>query len=212
MELTLAIVTCGPQLEAALSRGGMAAPSVVRLAGGSPRSTLLLAAVDLLVEDAGVEPAEIGVVAVTRGPGSFTGIRSGLATAAGLAAGAGCRALAYDSLLVQACRLDDAPAAWAAQPGRRGELYAQPFRVRPGRVPEPLGQIEIVTVDADAAGDGGWVAAESLDLGARPRLPVRRTAAEALLELVARGAPAGPLEPVYVEGPPVDGAGGADGP
>lgn len=210
MELTLALVACGPQLEAALCGGEMAAPSVVRLAGGSPRSTLLLAAVDLLVEDAGVEPAEIATVAVTRGPGSFTGIRSGLATAAGLAAGAGCRTLAYDSLVVQACRLDDAPAAWAAQPGRRGELYARRYRVRPDLVPTPIGEIEIVRVASDA-GDDGWIAADNLDLGGRLRLPARRTAAEALLELVARGAPSDPPEPVYVEGPPVDRPGGAGG-
>ncbi len=212
MELTLAVVACGPQLEVGLWGSGMAAPSVVRLAGGSPRSTLLLAAVDLLVEDAGAEPAEIAAVAVTRGPGSFTGIRSGLATAAGLAAGTGCRTLAYGSLLVQACRLDDAPVAWAAQPGRRGEVYAQPYAVRPGQVPAPVGEVEIVaTVDPDGD-DLGWIAADSLDLGGRRRLPARRTAAEALLELVARGARAGPPEPLYVEGPPVDDAGGAVGP
>jgi tRNA threonylcarbamoyl adenosine modification protein YeaZ len=202
MDLTLAIIACGPQLEVALGGGEMAVPSVVRLAGGSPRSTLLMAAVDLVAEDASIAPGRIAAVAVSRGPGSFTGIRSGLATAAGLAAATGCRTVAYDSLLVQACRVDDAARVWAAQPGRRGELYVRPYTVGPDRVPEPLDGIHVVAVDA-AEVDGGWVAAERLDLGRRLRLATRRSAAEALLELVARGATGQAPEPVYVEGPPV---------
>jgi len=82
MGVTLAISTCGPQLEVALRPAPGAVPSVVRLAGLSPRSTLLLAAIDLLAEDAGCAPGAIERVVVSRGPGSFTGIRAGLATAA----------------------------------------------------------------------------------------------------------------------------------
>lgn len=211
MSLTLALVTCGPQLEVALAGDGMAAVSVVRLGGGSPRSTLLMAAVDLVLEDAGREPADVATVLVTRGPGSFTGIRAGLATAAGLAAAVGCAVEAHDSLTVQAARLDGPAEAWAAQPGRRGELYARRYRLEPGAPPVALGGIEIVAVDALPA-DGTWLAAEAVDLGARLRGPAVRTAAEALVVLATAGAPPQPLEPLYVEPPPVHGQSSPEAP
>ena len=202
--VTLAIVACGPQLEVALAAPDLPVPSVVRLAGVSPRSTLVLAAADLLVEDAGLEPAAVGRVAVSRGPGSFTGIRSGIATAEGLAVATGAEVLAFDSLTVQAARCEGPCEIRAAQPGRRGEVYARRYRCLVDAAPEPLGEIEIFAVETLAA-DQPWIAAESLDLGTAARgLPVR-TAAEALIELVRLGADPQPNEPLYIEGPPIHG-------
>lgn len=202
--VTLAIVACGPQLEVGLAAPDLPVPSVVRLAGVSPRSTLVLAAADLLVEDAGLEPSAIGRVAVSRGPGSFTGIRSGIATAEGLAAATGAEVVAFDSLLVQAARCDGPCEVRAAQPGRRGEVYARRYRCAGGATPEPLGEIEIFSVAA-LAGDGPWIAAESLDLGRAVRATPVRTAAEALIELVRLGVDPQPNEPLYIEGPPIHG-------
>ncbi len=204
---SLAILTCGPQLEVALAGPVGPAPSLVRLAGGSPRSTLLLAAVDLLVEDAGIDPAEIRRAVVSRGPGSFTGIRAGLATVEGLAAGTGLEVVAYSSLLVQAARCDGPNEVWAAQPGRRGEVYARRFRVEPGGVPARLTGIEVVPT-AVLAARSLWIASESLDLGGARRCTPARTGAEALLHLLDLGAPGEALEPLYVEGPPVRVGGG----
>jgi tRNA threonylcarbamoyladenosine biosynthesis protein TsaB len=48
-----------------------------------PRS--LLAAIDRLLRDAGIEPADLGALVVGTGPGSFTSTRIGLAVARGLA-------------------------------------------------------------------------------------------------------------------------------
>jgi tRNA threonylcarbamoyl adenosine modification protein YeaZ len=199
---TVAIVTCGPQLEVAVQGNEQEVPSLVRLAGQTPRSKLLLAAVDLLVEDAGLERAAIQRVVVTRGPGSFTGIRSGLATAAGIAEAIRAEVVAYDSLTAQAARCRGPAEVWAAQPGRRGEVYARQFRVAAGSVPEGLGEIEIVRV-AEAFGRAPWIAAQSLELGGAERVVPARSAAEALLELIELGAPGQPAEPLYVEGPPI---------
>lgn len=204
MTATLALVTCGPQLEVGLVAPGMAVPSIVRLAGMSPRSTLVLAAADLLLEDAGLAPADLTRVAVSRGPGSFTGIRSGIATASGLAAASDVMVMAFGSLLVQAARCDGSDRVWAAQPGRRGEVYAQAFDVSPSLLRVAVGPVEVVAV-ADAPGHGPWIAAERLDLGGAPRIRADRSAAEALLRLVDLGAPPEVLEPVYIEGPPIHG-------
>lgn len=205
---TLAVVACGPQLEIAFQCRSQAVPSLVRLAGESPRSTLLLAAADLLVEDAGLDPSDVERVLVSRGPGSFTGIRSGIATAEGLAAASGAVVVAFDSLLAQAARCAPVERVWAAQPGRRGEVYARPYRVTAGGVVEPVGDIEIVAVSSPGS-RAPWIASDSLDLGDLPQAAPLRSAAEGLLVLDASGAEPQPLEPLYVEGPPIHGASGS---
>jgi len=199
---TLAIVVCGPQLEVAFRARAAGVASLVRLAGVSPRSTLVLAAADLLIEDAGLEPSAVERVVVSRGPGSFTGIRAGIATAQGLATATGASILAYDSLLVQAARGGSMSEVWTAQPGRRGEVYARPFAVPGHGVPAPRGEIEILPV-AELGGRGPWLASDALDLGGGVRAAAHRSAAEALLALVDGGAEPQPVEPLYVEGPPI---------
>ena len=57
----------------------------VALEGRSSRNEKLLPAVDWLLIESGVDRHEIDLFAVTRGPGSFTGVRIGLATIQGLA-------------------------------------------------------------------------------------------------------------------------------
>jgi len=197
-------VTCTPQLEVGLGGGGMAGVSLVRLAGRAPRSRLLLAAVDLLLEDAGGGRSALARVIVTRGPGSFTGIRSGLATAHGLAVALEIPVVAYDSLLVQAARVEGAGTVWAAQPGRRGELYVQPYRSAAGSVPEAVGSVEILGVE-EAAERGPWVAAAGVDIGGARRAPVARSAVEAALSLAGMKVSSQPVEPLYLEGPPIAG-------
>ena len=201
-ETYLSLVTCGPQLEVALFGHTLHTTSLVRLGGVAPRSTLVLAAADLLIEDAGLNPDAVSRIVVSRGPGSFTGIRAGLATAAGLAAATGAQCQAYDSLLMLAARCRGSGTVWSAQPGRRGEVYARSYEIEEERAPHALGGIEIVAVDR-AAERGPWVAAEALDLGGAERASTARSSAEALLLLVMLDVTADPAEPLYVEGPPI---------
>jgi tRNA threonylcarbamoyladenosine biosynthesis protein TsaB len=51
----------------------------------SSRAVTLLEDVDALLRQAGAHTREVGALAVGIGPGSFTGVRVGLATARGLA-------------------------------------------------------------------------------------------------------------------------------
>lgn len=53
--------------------------------GKESRNEKLLPAIDWLLAQSNVERAQIEMIVVTRGPGSFTGVRVGLATAQGLA-------------------------------------------------------------------------------------------------------------------------------
>jgi tRNA threonylcarbamoyladenosine biosynthesis protein TsaB len=200
--IRLALATCGPQLEVALEVASSRVVSMVRLGGVTPRSTLVLAAVDLLVEDAGLASGSVDEVVVSRGPGSFTGIRAGLATAAGIVAAVGAKCLAYDSLLMLAARCRGPDRVWCAQPGRRGEVYARRYEIVEGRAPAALGEIEILLISA-VGERGPWVAAEALDLGGAARAVPVCSSAEALLHLAGLGAPADAPDPLYVESPPV---------
>ena len=133
---------------------------------------------------------------------SYALFSGAVATAQGLAAATGAAIVAYDSLLVQAARCAAVTGVWAAQPGRRGEVYARAFEIAEEVVPRPLGEIEIVALDR--IGDRGpWVAADALDLGDGSRTIPVRSAGEALLVLARWGAPSQPVEPLYVEGPPI---------
>lgn len=202
---TLAMVLCGPRLEVGLAGPALRGSSCIRLAGPTPRSSFILAAVDLLVEDAGIRGKDLQRIVVSRGPGSFTGIRSGLATAFGLRAAVGAELLAYNSLLMQASRVEGAGEIMAAQPGRRGEVYAQRFQLEGRGICRPLGQTGIEKVER-LSSELLWIAPEGLELGELPRAPVSRSAVEALLHLSFLKVPSEALEAYYVEGPPIHGS------
>jgi tRNA threonylcarbamoyladenosine biosynthesis protein TsaB len=201
----LALVGCGPRLEVALWSETMPAPALVALAGPTPRSDLIMGAVDLLLRAAGLDSRDLGVVGATRGPGSFTGIRVALATAQGLAMGLGIPAHGVPSLLVLAHRSAD-PRCLAVQPARRGFVYAQPF-ARQGERCAPTGDPKILPVADLAGSELPVVAPAGLALpDGTPTISSRCTTAEALLELLASEPPQptdlDSLVPLYLEPPP----------
>jgi tRNA threonylcarbamoyl adenosine modification protein YeaZ len=57
----------------------------VALEGKGSRNEKLLPAIDWLLSESGVQKQDVALFATTRGPGSFTGVRIGLATIQGLA-------------------------------------------------------------------------------------------------------------------------------
>jgi len=81
---TLALDTCTEKCSLALlSDGRILAELGLKVQSGHAGTLLKL--VDSLLDMAGCPPATIDLIAVGRGPGSFTGIRIGIATAKGLA-------------------------------------------------------------------------------------------------------------------------------
>ncbi len=88
----------------------------------------LLPLIARVMERAGVAPRALDAVAVGAGPGSFTGLRIGMATAKGIAFAAGCPLWAVSSLraLAYAAR-GAAPVLAAALDARRGEVYLGVF-------------------------------------------------------------------------------------
>jgi tRNA threonylcarbamoyladenosine biosynthesis protein TsaB len=111
-------------------------------AAGSPRhSTALLAEIERAAGAAGGWDA-VGAIAVGLGPGSFTGIRIGLATARGLAASTGLPPRGACTL--DAIGLGLAPPAGpdrsrlAVLDARRGEVFAALYSAAGERLWEPL--------------------------------------------------------------------------
>lgn len=125
--LLLALETsCGRPSVAVLR--GEALLAEEHAAPGRTGAESLLPCVDAVLQRAGVGLAELDGFAVSIGPGSFTGLRVGVATLKGLAFGSDRPAAAVSTLAALAQR---EPATSAAVvpllDARRGELYAAVF-------------------------------------------------------------------------------------
>lgn len=131
--LILGVDTSLPMLSVAIVREGNLLGAVA-MEGKDSRNEKLLPALDWLLREAAVPRDEIELFAVTRGPGSFTGVRIGLATVQGLAlvlnrpvcAMSTHEAIALGGGYADATITDDAG---------RGELYVSRFAG--GREAEP---------------------------------------------------------------------------
>jgi tRNA threonylcarbamoyladenosine biosynthesis protein TsaB len=127
----------------------------------------LIELVEAVLADAGRHYDALGAVAVNHGPGSFTGLRSAVAAARGLALAADFGVIAVTSLeaLAGGLRPDLAGPGevLAAIDARRGEVYAQRFGPDLRPLPGPLGAPRAMPPEDVAA----WVAADAL-AGAGP--------------------------------------------
>jgi tRNA threonylcarbamoyl adenosine modification protein YeaZ len=122
--LVLSADTSLPILSVALVSDGTLIGAMA-LEGKGSRNEKLLPAIDWLLSENNVDRASIELFAVTRGPGSFTGVRIGLATMQGLAM----------ALRRPVCAMSTHEAIAFGEPGRvaiaddagRGEFYVSIF-------------------------------------------------------------------------------------
>ncbi len=164
------------------------------------RGGLLLPTVDQVLQKAGLAARDLDAVAVSVGPGSFTGLRVGLATAKGLALGSGARLAGVSTLetLAEGYALTDGTIC-ALLDAYRGEVYMALFR-RKGNTFERLGPDTVLAPEAVAAaltavegpvhliGNGAARYRERLQaaLGDRVRLTDEGLCAVPLASVVAR--------------------------
>jgi tRNA threonylcarbamoyladenosine biosynthesis protein TsaB len=182
----------------------------------------LVKAMDYCFQQVGWTPRELDAVVVDVGPGLFTGIRAGLATAQGVAAATGAQLLGLSSLDALAFRASTGRRIiWPVIDVRRNEVATAPYRPVPGGVikdgaPEVVsakgfaGLLDstaddtLVVGDHQALPEGTLRGMHRVKVG-RPRWP----SADVLLELavarMAKGDLPAPddVRPVYLREPDV---------
>jgi tRNA threonylcarbamoyladenosine biosynthesis protein TsaB len=116
-----------------LAQGGQVLGEVM-LNASTTHSRRLVPAIDFLLTQAGKSRKDLQGLAVTIGPGFFTGLRVGLATAQGLALGLGLSVCPVSSLRLLAEGLGGwRGRIWAVADARREMVYAAAFKSqRPG--------------------------------------------------------------------------------
>ncbi len=224
MTVILALDTTLSACSAALVRDG--APLAHRFEViGRGHAERLMPMIDAVMRDAGCGYDAVDAVAVTLGPGTFTGVRIGLAAARGLALALDRPLLGISTLEAVAIDLLLRRPDLAARPvtvvhdARRGEVYMQSFRAAaldPFPRLEPLDEAAAWPI-ADAgnkiadgavvigtgtglvqgATEGGVSDASSLHSGHPDALAVARIAAAR----VGEGVPCTAIRPIYLRPP-----------
>ncbi len=102
---------------------------VTAVDAGFHHGETIMPAVSGLLELASMEPGELDLVACSAGPGSFTGLRIGMATAKGIAKGADCPIKAVPTLPLLASGREHWPGIVApVMDARKKRVYAAAFR------------------------------------------------------------------------------------
>jgi tRNA threonylcarbamoyladenosine biosynthesis protein TsaB len=135
--VVLAFDTAGSACSVAVGRGdAMLAHERREMRHGHAEA--LLPMIDRVMAATDCVPGHIATIAVTTGPGGFTGIRAGLAAAHGLALATGARLAGVSSFAAVAGLVapGDLPLLVALD-SRRADLYVQLFDARHGLIGEP---------------------------------------------------------------------------
>lgn len=126
MALILLLETATAVCSVGLARDGVLL-SLRETDEGLVHGELLAPFIQEMLQSTGHRPADLAAVAVSTGPGSYTGLRVGLSTAKGIALGAGIPLIALPTLnLLAAAVRRSHPDSWImpAIDARRQEVYA----------------------------------------------------------------------------------------
>lgn len=114
----------------------------VRLNGTLTHSESILPMIDFCLKNAKVALSEVGVLAISVGPGSFTGVRIGVSTVKGLAfANRDAKCVPVSALLALAENVSDSPCGTivcACMDARRNQFYNAVFSVCENQMLERL--------------------------------------------------------------------------
>lgn len=192
--------------------------------GGALASDRLIPAALELLAQRGLAVSDLDAVAFGQGPGAFTGLRTAVSVAQGLAFGVGCPVLPIDSLLIVA---EDARAqalgpdspepfhVWVVMDARMDEVYAAAYHFDGSgwRVQQAPGLFNLAVLadtwrmqggPAQAAGSAILAFGQRLPWGPARLWPATVDRASALLRLACaawsagRGVAAGSALPVYL--------------
>ncbi len=206
----LAIDASGPLLAVALKTGEGFAEAALDL--GLRHAERLVDLIDFCMQRAGIVPGGLDLIACTSGPGSFTGLRIGMATAKGMALALGKPWIAVPTLDCLAWGRECPGGAVAPiLDARRGNVFAAIYErgtrvstwldVSLARLAELLDTYPEALVTGPDAGLFEELAAEraGFRIDLRAREPAARALAELAQERFLRGGPSAPDEgPLYL--------------
>lgn len=196
-------------LDAALSgcSAGVVGPDGVlaerRAVGARGQIATLPAMAQAVLSQAGIAPDQLAMVAVTIGPGSFTGIRAALSLAHGIAIAAKLPLVGVtvgEALAVP----DHGREQWVAVDTRRGHVFLDRGNgvatVSLDMLPDPPGPVSLAGDAAIAV--ASRLAARGADVLLLPgRMPTPAGVAMAARRLVEAGLEPRPVQPLYVDAP-----------
>lgn len=199
----LAIDSAGPVLGVAVRTAAGGGHSA-RFTGVRGQAERLLPLIAEMLAAADLRPADLRVIAANVGPGSFTGIRLGLAVAEGLALATGAATFGIDAFtLAAACTEPDGQARGVLLDSKRQDVFCAVIGgnlrpVRPGQMVDRAAIAGFFAVDLALCGDSMGL------LPDHPQRAARIEPAMRLAELVGDGAHddvARALRPLYLRPP-----------
>ena len=143
--LTLGVETSGMNGSVALCRAGQTVESVSLQQAGRRHAQTLVAEVDAMLRRAGLSSQQLNVVAVSIGPGSFTGLRVGVVFAKTLAYAIGCRLATVDTFrAIAAASPANVSEVFVVSDAQRGDLFVGRYALGDSTSgPTRLGEITI---------------------------------------------------------------------
>lgn len=147
--LTLAIDTARARLQLALLRAdGRVDSDITDIAKG--HAEIIMARIEALLDRNAIGLSELERIAVTTGPGSFTGLRIGLSVARGLGLAKGIPVIGVPTLLAISLGLEGSTSL--VLDAGRSEAYVQKFAA-PGNPSNPPALVPLEEALADAGRD-----------------------------------------------------------
>jgi tRNA threonylcarbamoyladenosine biosynthesis protein TsaB len=183
----IALDTCDSRGSVAVLRDADALHTVVH-ESSEDYSSWLLPAVQAVLQAAGITLADLDAYAVAAGPGSFTGVRVGLATVKAWAEVYGRPIAAVSRLEALATQASQsAPYVAAFADGRRGQVFGAMYRRRSGeleRIEEEMviAPERFVAWAAETAGTGRieWISSDPKSVVETPLWTMRQEAGESV--------------------------------
>jgi tRNA threonylcarbamoyladenosine biosynthesis protein TsaB len=159
-EILIAVDTSGPRLQLALARGNHVDTLIEELAKG--HAEILFDRLATLLERNNTAYADLTRIAVTTGPGSFTGLRIGLSAARGLGLALDIPVVGVPTLL--ALSLSAAGQSSVYVDARRGEAYVQNFTA-PGSPADMAILLPVSEARTHVAADAELIETNIVDIG-----------------------------------------------
>jgi tRNA threonylcarbamoyl adenosine modification protein YeaZ len=195
-----------------LNRGGVTASETLAMTRGHAEALMPLIA--RVMDQAEIEFTELDRIAVTTGPGSFTGLRVGISATRGIALAAGKPAIGLSTLAGLAAPLiaeDDSSNVVAAIDARHDHIYLQVFgtggrTLVPPRIATLRNAVRAATAGpARIIGSAAGLLAAAWPKGTDPPLLVDNRGAPDITWIARLGAAAaegyGPPRPLYLRAP-----------